>query len=72
MGAPALSVVLHVTLVVPTSNNEPDAGVQKTRFSQPHVTVGAGYLTGALHVPGVLQVTMSSGQLSWHGGGVHP
>lgn len=54
--------VLHVTGVVPTGKNEPDAGAQVT-VPQPAPAVVGVKVTLAPHCPGLLPVVMSLGQV---------
>jgi hypothetical protein len=51
LGGVAASLTLHVTVVVPTGNEEPDAGVQDgdPTPGQLSLTVGAEYVTVAEH-----------------------
>ena len=62
---PAPSVTLHVTVVVPLGNVEPDDGehVGVPTPEQLSLTTGAGKLTTALHWPVVLPVTMFAGHV---------
>jgi len=62
---PDPSVTLHVTVVVPFGNVEPDDGehVGVPTPEQLSLTTGAGKLTAALHWPVVLPVTMFAGHV---------
>ncbi len=59
---PALLFDLHVTVVVPTGKNEPEAGEQTT-VPQVPVVVGALYVTTAPHWFGSLLCVLFAGQV---------
>ena len=60
------TVVVHVTVVVPTGKNDPPAGVQTTVPQLP-VVVGANF-TAAPHCPAVAGVVMFAGHMIMHAG----
>ena len=62
---PDPSVTLHVTVVVPLANVDPDAGahVGVPTPGQLSLTTGGGKLTAALHWPVAVPVTMFAGQV---------
>jgi hypothetical protein len=60
---PAGSV--HVTVVVPTGKNDPDAGVHVIGSHVP-VVVGAGYWTTAPHWLGSLETVMFDAHVGTH------
>src|SRR5205823_694390 len=65
---PAASVASVITVVVPSGNADPDAGVETifTLDEQVSVAVGANG-TGALHAPGLAGTEISSGHVSCGG-----
>ena len=67
----AASVAVHVTVVMPTGNVEPDAGTHATvtpgQLSEP---VGVVYVTTAEHWPAVLGCVILAGQVMAEGASV--
>ena len=60
----AASVAVHVTVVVPTGKDEPEAGTHAVVTpGQLSPAVGAAYVTVAAHVPGALLAVTLAGQV---------